>query len=373
MVTNTKTTGRSTTTPVKPSPKSINIGTVGKIIITEEVQNIIDYLHKKVGSTEWSGILYYKLTKGDIKTLKNLEFTAEFIYPMNIGSTAYTEFDYSGEVMNACDIKEDVIDCSSGLVHSHHNMSTFFSGTDTSELKENAVHFNYYVSLIVNFDGKYCAKIALPSESEITTKLSLKDSLGKLFNKRVKQTETTIVIGDLDIVKPENSAVPTWLVDRYEELSKPKTYPSFYSNKYDSSNRVLPTQRSLYEDDDWGYGYGYKTPSYTAKPTDYQIEQFLVSLIQLDSSKKFIGLKKSLTNIDKLPEEEINVWDDAISTNLEIIYEQIFLSDKSMANISSVCEKALEKLEAFYNTNPDLYNETISDVMTFNLSIYAAA
>lgn len=367
MVTNTKTAGGSTTTPIKPSPKSINIGTVGKIIITEEVQDIIDYLHKKVGSTEWSGILYYKLTKGDIKTLKNLEFTAEFIYPMNIGSTAYTEFDYSGEVMNACDIKEDVINCSSGLVHSHHNMSTFFSGTDTSELKENAIHFNYYVSLIVNFDGKYCAKIALPSESEITTKLSLKDSLGKLFNKRVKQTETTIVIGDLDIVRPAESTVSGWLVDRYEELAKPKKYPSFYSDKFGSSNIVWPTQRSLYEDDSWGF----KTPSYSAKPTDYQIEQFLVSLIQLDSSKKFIGLKKSLSDIDKVPEEELSVWDEAVTNNLELIYEQIFLSDKNMSNINLVCEKALEKLEAFYDTNPDLYNETISDIMQFNLSIYA--
>ena len=128
---------------------SQSIGTVGKIIIPEKIQKYIDTLHKYVGATEWSGILFYKLTKGNIKKFKDLEFTVQFIYPMNIGSSAYTEFDYNSQVMNAYDLQEDLIECSSSLIHSHHNMSAFFSGTDTDELLSNASNFNYYISLLI--------------------------------------------------------------------------------------------------------------------------------------------------------------------------------------------------------------------------------
>ena len=44
-------------------------------------------------------------------------------------------------------------------------MQSFFSGTDTEELLTNADKYYYYLSLIVNFDGNYCAKIAFPSET----------------------------------------------------------------------------------------------------------------------------------------------------------------------------------------------------------------
>lgn len=103
----------------KVVPNKQEIGTIGKIIIPQKIEDIINYLHKTVGSIEWSGILFYKHTKGNINKLKDLEFTIDFIYPMNIGSSAYTEFDYNSEVMQAYDISEGLIDCSTGMLHTH--------------------------------------------------------------------------------------------------------------------------------------------------------------------------------------------------------------------------------------------------------------
>ena len=61
------------------TPRTINIESIGKLIIPQNVQDIIDKLHKKVGSTEWSGALFYKITKGDFKKLKKFRIYS-FIY-----------------------------------------------------------------------------------------------------------------------------------------------------------------------------------------------------------------------------------------------------------------------------------------------------
>lgn len=95
------------------------IGVIGKITITDKLQKIIDRLHREVGSTEWSGMLFYKLKSGNIADFKNLEFESEFLYPMNIGSSVYTEFEYTGEIMKAYDLYQDGIESSCGLIHSH--------------------------------------------------------------------------------------------------------------------------------------------------------------------------------------------------------------------------------------------------------------
>lgn len=65
--------------------KSQEIGKIGKIIIPEKIENYINYLHKTIGATEWSGILFYKLISGNINKLKDLSFQVEFIYQWILG------------------------------------------------------------------------------------------------------------------------------------------------------------------------------------------------------------------------------------------------------------------------------------------------
>lgn len=78
---------------------------------------------------------------------------------MDIGTQAYTEFDMNPDVIAYMCENPELLDCQMGLIHSHNNMSTFFSETDTATLKEEGRDRNNFVSLIVNNAGTYTAAI----------------------------------------------------------------------------------------------------------------------------------------------------------------------------------------------------------------------
>ena len=97
-----------------------NIPKVGNIVITDKLKNKIDYLHRQIGTVEWSGILVYKLKSGNISNMKDLIFEAVDLYPMDIGSSVNTSFTYTPEdVVNMYDSIEDAIEMNIGLIHSH--------------------------------------------------------------------------------------------------------------------------------------------------------------------------------------------------------------------------------------------------------------
>lgn len=128
-----------------------------KIVIPVEVERKIRFACKKVWSTEWSGTLFFT-HEGSFEN-NDLVIKCVDIYIMDIGTQAYTEFDMSPDVISyMCDHPE-LLDCQMGLIHSHNNMSTFFSGTDTATLKEEGRDRNNFVSLIVNNAGTYTAAI----------------------------------------------------------------------------------------------------------------------------------------------------------------------------------------------------------------------
>lgn len=210
-------------TQTKSEVKKITIPKVGKLVLSDKVKEYIDLLHKKIGATEWSGMLFYKLIEGDIKSMKDLVFQSDFIYPRDIGSSSYTETTASGDVADAYDIYPDGIECSVSLVHSHHSMGCFFSNTDTQELEDNAKLYNYYISLIVNFDGKYCAKIAFPGKQKFSSTTTLTDSDGRPYEVVFSGENEVIFIGDLDVEYKKDEVVgEKWLLDKIIELQDAK-------------------------------------------------------------------------------------------------------------------------------------------------------
>lgn len=151
-----------------------------KLILTDNIMSQIDYLHKIVGSVEWSGVLVYKVNKGSIEDYKNLEVEVLEILPMDVGTSGYTEYELSSAddytFNNLCDRVMMDENLKIGHIHTHHGMECFFSGTDTQELHDNAPNHNYYLSLIVNFKdfSNWCAKIALVGEERQTGTLASK-------------------------------------------------------------------------------------------------------------------------------------------------------------------------------------------------------
>lgn len=128
-----------------------------KLIIPEEVERKIRYICQQIWKDEWSGTLFYKPEGrfGD----GTLTIRCVDIYIMDIGTAAYTEFDMSPDVISYMTDNPELLDCQMGLIHSHNNMSTFFSSTDTATLKEEGMDRNHFVSLIVNNEGTYTAAI----------------------------------------------------------------------------------------------------------------------------------------------------------------------------------------------------------------------
>ena len=228
----------------KVRPKEIKIPKVGKLILSDKVIEYINALHNKVGALEWSGMLFYKIIEGDIKSMKDMVFRSDFIYPRNIGNATYTSTEAGGDISDAYDIYEDGIECSTGLIHTHHRMNAFFSGTDKDELIDNAKIYNYYLSLIVNFDGEYCAKIAFPGTERVNSTIEMTDSDGNKFEVASEELNEVVLIGDVDVeynrIEPP---VEEWLdikIKELKEASKPKIVHSHF-NEFMSKHQLNQT------------------------------------------------------------------------------------------------------------------------------------
>ena len=141
-----------------PSPiQIVKKATYYNMVVTEKVENKIRYICQQLPTVEWSGVLFYT-TQGSFKD-DNLKIICQDIYLMDVGSAAYTEFNMSPEVISYMTENPELLDYQSGLIHSHNQMDTFFSGTDVATLKEEGTDRNHFVSLIVNNEGTYTAAI----------------------------------------------------------------------------------------------------------------------------------------------------------------------------------------------------------------------
>lgn len=138
-----------------------------KLVIPVEVERKIRFTCQKVWNTEWSGTLFFT-HEGSFEN-NDLVIKCVDIYIMDIGTQAYTEFDMNPDVIAYMCDNPELLDCQMGLIHSHNNMSTFFSGTDTATLKEEGRDRNNFVSLIVNNAGTYTAAITRRIKSKRVT------------------------------------------------------------------------------------------------------------------------------------------------------------------------------------------------------------
>ncbi len=194
-----------------------------KLIIPAEVERKIRFACQKVWSTEWSGTLFFT-HEGSFEN-NDLIIRCVDIYIMNIGTQAYTEFDMNPDVIAYMCENPELLDCQIGLIHSHNNMSTFFSGTDTATLKEEGRDRNNFVSLIVNNAGTYTAAITRRVKSK-----QVKESVSYEFFGDGEKHDTEEYISDADEIEwfylkiekeGENYSFPD-MDARLEEIRKQK-------------------------------------------------------------------------------------------------------------------------------------------------------
>lgn len=194
-----------------------------KLIIPAEVERKIRFACQKVWNTEWSGTLFFT-HEGSFEN-NDLVIRCVDIYIMDIGTQAYTEFDMNPDVISYMCENPELLDCQMGLIHSHNNMSTFFSGTDTATLKEEGRDRNNFVSLIVNNAGTYTAAITRRVKSK-----QVKESVSYEFFGDGEKQDTKEYVSDADEIEwfylkiekeGENYSFPD-MAARLEEIKQAK-------------------------------------------------------------------------------------------------------------------------------------------------------
>lgn len=194
-----------------------------KLIIPAEVERKIRFTCQKVWNTEWSGTLFFT-HEGSFEN-NDLVIRCVDIYIMDIGTQAYTEFDMNPDVISYMCENPELLDCQMGLIHSHNNMSTFFSGTDTATLKEEGRDRNNFVSLIVNNAGTYTAAITRRVKSK-----QVKESVSYEFFGDGEKQDTKEYVSDADEIEwfylkiekeGENYSFPD-MAARLEEIKQAK-------------------------------------------------------------------------------------------------------------------------------------------------------
>ena len=276
----------------KQSTKAISLvqksGTYNyKLIIPAEVERKIRFACQKVWSTEWSGTLFFT-HEGSFEN-NDLVIRCVDIYIMDIGTQAYTEFDINPDVIAYMCENPELLDCQMGLIHSHNNMSTFFSGTDTATLKEEGRDRNNFVSLIVNNAGSYTAAITRRIKSK-----QVKESVSYEFFGDGEKHDTKEYVSDADEIEwfylkiekeDENYSFPD-MAARLEEIKQAKaekvkkaqtpvyqgSYKPVIANSYGTkagpanlvkkeTKRPKVVQTSLFDDvDDLPFEVGYDIP-----------------------------------------------------------------------------------------------------------------
>lgn len=251
------------------APRIVPMGNTPQLHISEEVNNKIKYICSKISNVEWSGVLVYK-SEGDLNDINNLSMKVIDIYVMDIGSSAHTSFEYDPiDIATAFEQNPDWIENEYrlGLIHSHVNMGVFFSGTDISELQDNAKNYDYYLSLITNNMNQFVAKIAFVGEEEIVTKkkLSIFNSIkgilkSKEYDEEINKEEVVFTC-NVDIDK-EGFTVNFNDIDsrinsiksKKEEEAKKRVHSSYKSTNLGYQKELnFPdhkTYRPYYKDDD---------------------------------------------------------------------------------------------------------------------------
>lgn len=220
------------TEEVKQLPQLCKGSSIYKLIVPEKVEEKIRYLLRKFPHTEWSGVLF-TTHEGSFEN-NDLVVTCQDIYPMDLGTAVYTEFNMSEDVAAYMAEHIELFDCDLQILHSHHTMSCTPSGTDLNTLREEGNERNCFVSLIVNHAGTYYAAITrkVQTKSEVTIK-----NLGtsyEFFGEGSKEiskdnTETTKTIDkeyieyfDLEVERHEVPNTLGYLDTRFEEIEQKK-------------------------------------------------------------------------------------------------------------------------------------------------------
>lgn len=354
---------------VKQSTKVISLvqksGTYNyKLIIPAEVERKIRFTCQKVWNTEWSGTLFFT-HEGSFEN-NDLVIRCVDIYIMDIGTQAYTEFDMNPDVISYMCENPELLDCQMGLIHSHNNMSTFFSGTDTATLKEEGRDRNNFVSLIVNNAGTYTAAITRRVKSK-----QVKESVSYEFFGDGEKQDTKEYVSDADEIE--------WFYLKIEKEGENYSFPDMAARleeikqaKAEKAEKAKKAQTPTYQGD-------YKP----VIANSYGTKAGPANLVKKEANKPKVVQPTLFDDADDLPFEEGydipygQVSFDKVALKslvLQLITGSIIISNNSKIDISkwaksmpTLYEKRFGKGKVGMN-NFKIWAETYAEYLTWYIT-----
>ena len=189
----------------------------------------INYLLTRFPKDEWSGPAFYELKKDDEGVPE--EWILHGFHPLDLGGGTTTEWE--GE--DFLKIRKQLLldnpifaKCYQGIIHSHHTMGAFLSGTDTSHIEESA-NLVGYPSLVVASKG-------------------IPFAFGYSYIDQFKEVHTELVEAkDISLEIPEVVAEKEWVknADEIEKAKKDKPvimHTNYFGGRFDRVNQ----QRGLW-------------------------------------------------------------------------------------------------------------------------------
>lgn len=158
---NTKTNNNQEYQPVLRKVEKENF----MLVISRDVEAKIRFWCGRLPNNEWSGVLFYK-TEGTFGKEGFVATAVDFIV-MDIGSSVHTQFDESNEMVSYM-AENDLLDCKTGILHSHNHMSVFYSGEDENTILKEGIDRVHFLSLVVNNAGDRIAAMTRRVRKVIT-------------------------------------------------------------------------------------------------------------------------------------------------------------------------------------------------------------
>lgn len=297
---------------------------------------------------------------------------------MDLGSSSFTEFKMNEDVTSYMAENMELFEYDLGLIHSHHSMTTFFSGTDTSTLQSEGNERNCFVSLIVNNEGTYSAAITrkMQTKNEVTVKNLSKSyeffGEGAVEKSEDQVSQTTQVIDKevieyfmLDVERETTNNHLEYLDARFDEIRKQKyaqnnnkikSNEDFHSwipkREKEQENRQLPIW-----DKEQPILLSGKLPKNIHSPETFTPDPELI----------YKMVYKLVTcNLDAYTDvDDLDSW---IDRHMAYTYEELF---KFAGTFDSWCDFAIDYLMASYN-DPELPEEYYQDYDSFQATLAEA-
>lgn len=228
------------------------------VYLSEQVWDKIRYLCKHINTVEWSGCIFYKFLWNNptLANVTTLNIKVVDIIPLDKGTTGFTEYNFDSRVLTYM-TEMNYFDLKIGHCHSHHEMKTFFSGTDMSELNDNSEFIKPYLSLIVNNYNTFSCKLGFRIEAEpvVYKYQDLNNESAIMMLKK----EDTVKVASYDCVVTSLKAplvVSNKFMQQFEQIMKPKPPTNINLN---IKPKYQIEQTSLF-DDVFEWNNGLKNP-----------------------------------------------------------------------------------------------------------------